>query len=73
MEMDRFEDAGRELESLANKYYKNERSYERALINQLYGQFYLIQGDFASAIPWLEKSIKHGALNLPGEIQTRSN
>ena len=35
MEMDRFEDAGRELESLANKYYKNERSYERALINQL--------------------------------------
>ena len=41
MEMDRFEDAGRELESLANKYYKNERSYERALINQLYGQFYL--------------------------------
>ena len=53
MEMDRFEDAGRELESLANKYYKNERSYERALINQLYGQFYLIQGDFASAIPWL--------------------
>tara|TARA_X000000950_G_scaffold204275_2_gene245930 strand:+ start:1035 stop:2258 length:1224 start_codon:yes stop_codon:yes gene_type:complete len=73
MEMDRFEDAGRELESLANKYYKNERSYERALINQLYGQFYLIQGDFSSAIPWLEKAIKHGSLNLPGEIQTRSN
>ena len=73
MEMDRFEDAARELESLANKYYKNERSYERALINQLYGQFYLIQGDFASAIPWLEKAVKHGALNLPGEIQTRSN
>lgn len=73
MEMDRFEDAGRELESLANKYYKNERSYERALINQLYGQFYLIQGDFSSAIPWLEKAVKHGALNLPGEIQTRSN
>ena len=73
MEMNRFEDAGRELESLANKYYKNERSYERALINQLYGQYYLVQGDYASAIPWLEKSIKHGALNLPGEIQTRSN
>ena len=73
MEMDRFEDAGRELESLANKYYKNERSYERALINQLYGQFYLIQGDFSSAIPWLEKAVKYGALNLPGEIQTRSN
>ena len=73
MEMDRFEDAGRELESLANKYYKNERSYERALINQLYGQFYLIQGDFSSAIQWLEKAVKYGALNLPGEIQTRSN
>lgn len=73
MEMDRFDDAGRELASLANKYYKNERSYERALINQLYGQFYLIQGDFNSAIPWLEKAVKHGSLNLPGEIQTRSN
>ena len=73
MEMDRFDDAGRELASLANKYYKNERSYERALINQLYGQFYLIQGDFNSAIPWLEKAVKHGSINLPGEIQTRSN
>ena len=50
MEMERFEDAGRELETLANRYFKNERSYERALINQLYGQFYMIQGDFYSAI-----------------------
>ena len=46
MEMERYEDAERELESLANKYFKNERSYESALINQLYGQFYMIQGDF---------------------------
>lgn len=73
MEMERFEDAGRELETLANRYFKNERSYERALINQLYGQFYMIQGDFYSAIPWFEKSVKFGYLNLPGEIQTRSN
>ena len=28
MEMERFEDAGRELEVLANRYFKNERSYE---------------------------------------------
>lgn len=73
MEMERYEDAERELESLANKYFKNERSYERALINQLYGQFYMIQGDFYSAIPWFEKAVEHGYLNLPGEIQTRSN
>tara|TARA_B100000941_G_scaffold180603_1_gene129571 strand:+ start:5424 stop:6653 length:1230 start_codon:yes stop_codon:yes gene_type:complete len=73
MEMERFEDAGRELEVLANRYFKNERSYERALINQLYGQFYMIQGDFYSAIPWFEKAVQFGYLNLPGEIQTRSN
>ena len=73
MEMERFEDAGRELETLANRYFKNERSYERALINQLYGQFYMIQGDFYSAIPWFEKAVQFGYLNLPGEIQTRSN
>ena len=47
MEMERYEDAERELESLANKYFKNERSYERALINQLYGQFYMIKGDLS--------------------------
>ena len=57
----------------ANRYFKNERSYERALINQLYGQFYMIQGDFYSAIPWFEKAVQFGYLNLPGEIQTRSN
>jgi len=73
MEMERFEDAGRELEVLTNRYFKNERSYERALINQLYGQFYMIQGDFYSAIPWFEKAVQFGYLNLPGEIQTRSN
>ena len=66
-------EAKRELESFENKYFKNERSYERALINQLYGQYYLIQGKFTEAIPWLEKAIKHGKLSLPSDIQTRTN
>jgi tetratricopeptide (TPR) repeat protein len=66
-------EAKRELESFENKYFKNEKSYERALINQLYGQYYLIQGKFTEAIPWLEKAIKHGKLSLPSDIQTRTN
>jgi len=66
-------EAKRELEIFENKYFKNERSYERALINQLYGQFYLLQGEFKMAIPWLDKAIKHGKLSLPADIQTRTN
>jgi len=66
-------EAKRELEIFENKYFKNERSYERALINQLYGQFYLLQGEFELAIPWLDKAVKHGKLSLPADIQTRTN
>lgn len=73
MEMERWEDAERELIDLEAKYFTNERTYERALINQLYGQFYLLQGDFISAIPWLEKAVKHSKLSLPADVQTRTN
>ena len=73
MEMERWEDAERELIDLEAKYFTNERTYERALINQLYGKFYLLQGDFISAIPWLEKAVKHSKLSLPADVQTRTN
>jgi len=66
-------EAKRELEIFENKYFKNERSYERALINQLYGQFYLLQGEFKMAIPWLNRATMHGKLSLPADIQTRTN
>ena len=39
MEAEDWINAERELEQTARRYFKNEDSYERALINQLYGQF----------------------------------
>ena len=49
-----YENAERELEIFARRYFLNEQSYERALINQLYGNFYAIQGDYTNAITWYE-------------------
>ena len=56
MEEEDWENAERELIQTARRYFKNEDSYERALINQLYGQFYALQRDYKSAIPWFEKA-----------------
>ena len=57
MEAEDWINAERELEQTARRYFKNEDSYERALINQLYGQFYAMQRDYKNAIPWFEKAI----------------
>ena len=47
LKMDDFENAERELEIFEKDILKMNRSYERALINQLYGQFfYAVQGDY---------------------------
>ena len=55
---EKYEDAQRELDIFVRRYFVNEQSYERALINQLYGNFHAIQGDYEKAIPWYEKSLK---------------
>ena len=48
---------------------KNEDSYERALINQLYGQFYALQRDYKNAIPWFEKAVAKGRLPFAADLQ----
>ena len=57
MEDEDWINAKRELEVTARRYFKNEDSYERALINQLYGQFYAVQSQYTEAVPWFEKAL----------------
>ena len=69
MEEEDWENAERELMQTARRYFKNEDSYERALINQLYGQFYALQRDYKSAIPWFEKSSSKSRLPFAADLQ----
>ena len=69
MEDEDWINAKRELEVTARRYFKNEDSYERALINQLYGQFYALQRDYKNAIPWFEKAVAKGKLPFAADLQ----
>ena len=69
MEEEDWENAERELMQTARRYFKNEDSYERALINQLYGQFYALQRDYKSAIPWFEKALAKNRLPFAADLQ----
>ena len=69
MEEEDWENAERELIQTARRYFKNEDSYERALINQLYGQFYALQRDYKSAIPWFEKALAKSRLPFAADLQ----
>jgi len=66
-------EAENELSNISSKYYKNEQSYERALINQLFGQLYAMQGKFAESIPWFEKALKYTNLPRTSAQQIRFN
>ena len=68
-----YENAERELEIFARRYFLNEQSYERALINQLYGNYYAIQGDYTNAITWYEKSLKFRKMPFITGLQVRKN
>ena len=69
MEEEDWENAERELMQTARRYFKNEDSYERALINQLYGQFYALQRDYKNAIPWFEKALAKSRLPFAADLQ----
>ena len=69
MEEEDWINAERELKQTARRYFKNEDSYERALINQLYGQFFALQRDYKNAIPWFEKAIAKGRLPFAADLQ----
>ncbi len=68
---EKYEDAQRELDIFVRRYFVNEQSYERALINQLYGNFHAIQGDYEKAVPWYEKSLKFKKMPLVTGLQVR--
>ena len=73
IEEDDFKSAQRDLDIFVRRYFLNEQSYERALINQLYGNFYVIQSKFQEAIPWYEKSLKFKKIPLVTGLQVRKN
>ena len=54
---DDFENAIRELTILSTRYFLNEQSYERALINQLWGNVYAMQAQYDKAIDSYEASL----------------
>jgi|TARA_B110000908_G_scaffold24597_1_gene28210 tetratricopeptide (TPR) repeat protein len=68
-----YEEAQRDLDIFVRRYFLNEQSYERSLINQLYGNFYAVQGKYEEAIPWFVKSLKFKKIPLVTGLQVRRN
>ena len=68
-----YEEAQRDLDIFVRRYFPNEQSYERSLINQLYGNFYAVQGKYEEAIPWFVKSLKFKKIPLVTGLQVRRN
>ena len=66
-------EAQRDLDIFVRRYFLNEQSYERALINQLYGNFYAVQAKYEEAIPWFVKSLKFKKMPLVTGLQVRRN
>ena len=52
-----YEKAQYELEMGNNNYFRGGRTYEAALLYQFYGQFYAVQSQYTSAVPWFEKAL----------------
>ena len=52
-----YQKAQYELEMGNNNYFRGGRTYEAALLYQLYGQFYAVQSQYTSAVPWFEKAL----------------
>jgi predicted Zn-dependent protease len=58
-----YEKALQELQTANERYFRGGRTYEAALLYQLYGQFYALQNKYTEALPWFEKSL--GTEKLP--------
>jgi len=70
---DDFENAIRELTILSTRYFLNEQSYERALINQLWGNLYAMQAQYDKAIDSYEASLRFRRIPLITNLQIRTN
>ena len=70
---DDYENAKKELDNLSFRYFKNEQSYERMLINQLLGNFYGTQELYEQAIESYEAALRYKKLCLISNLQVRGN
>ena len=70
---DDFENAIRELTILSTRYFLNEQSYERALINQLWGNVYAMQASYDKAIDSYEAALRFRRIPLMTNLQVRTN
>src|SRR6056300_1610089 len=70
---DDFENAIRELTILSTRYYLNEQSYERSLINQLWGNVYAMQASYEKAIDSYEAALRFRRIPLITNLQVRTN
>lgn len=68
-----FVGAEKELSILSKRYFLNEQSYERCLINQLWGNLYATQSMFEQAAEAYEKSLKFRKIPLITNLQVRKN
>ncbi len=69
----RYDDAERELTQLSRKYFQNEQTYERALINQLFGNYYAIQGKYDLSVEYYEKALNFKKMPWITGMQVRKN
>ena len=54
-----------------NNYFRGGRTYEAALLYQLYGQFYAVQSQYTNAIPWFEKALATDKMPRIGAQEVR--
>ena len=68
-----YENAEKELSIISKRYFLNEQSYERSLINQLWGNLYATIGDYQRAIDSYEASLRFRKIPLITNLQVRAN
>lgn len=68
-----YKSAEKELSILSKRYFLNEQSYERSLINQLWGNLYATQGFYQKAIDAYEASLRFRKIPLITNLQVRTN
>jgi tetratricopeptide (TPR) repeat protein len=66
-----YDKALQELQTANERYFRGGRTYEAALLYQLYGQFYALQNKYTEALPWFEKSLATEKLPRIGEQEIR--
>tara|TARA_B100000989_G_scaffold290305_1_gene263278 strand:+ start:2853 stop:4067 length:1215 start_codon:yes stop_codon:yes gene_type:complete len=70
---DDYENAKKELDIVSLRYFKNEQSYERMLINQLWGNYYGTTEQYEEAINSFEAALRFRKLCLISNLQVRGN